>query len=42
VSIHVLFFGPIPPLFHGQSIAFQKATEMRWIDFLRQRSGKDN
>lgn len=28
MSIHVLFFGPIPPLFHGQSLAFQKATEI--------------
>ncbi|NRP56635.1 MULTISPECIES: glycosyltransferase family 4 protein [unclassified Marinobacterium] len=25
---NVLFFGPIPPKFHGQSIAFKKATEI--------------
>lgn len=28
MSIKILFFGPIPPPFHGQSLAFQKATEI--------------
>lgn len=34
MSKKILFFGPVPPPFHGQSIAFKKAMEVRFEEKL--------